>query len=80
MTEKELNRLADLIVEKLVGAQQQNDAEFKQEIQGLEELMANQIADELYKEAQQTHDKVEELKKKYKLQYAWQCVQHNEAL
>ena len=30
MTEKELNRLADLIVEKLVGAQQQNDAEFKQ--------------------------------------------------
>ena len=67
MTEKELNRLADLIVEKLVGAQQQNDAEFKQEIQGLEELMANQIADELYKEAQQTHDKVEELKKKYKL-------------
>jgi hypothetical protein len=29
--------------------------------------MANQIADELYKEAQQTHDKVEELKKKYKL-------------
>ena len=92
MTEKELNRLADLIVEKLVGAQQQNDAEFKQElaemqalnpnleigtitqeelikqeIQGLEELMANHIADELYKEAQQTHDKVEELKKKYKL-------------
>ena len=67
MTEKELNRLADLIVEKLVGAQEQNDAEFKQEIQGLEELMANQIADELYKEAQQTHDKVEELKKKYKL-------------
>ena len=37
------------------------------DIQGLEELMANQIADELYKEAQQTHDKVEELKKKYKL-------------
>ena len=29
MTEKELNRLADLIVEKLIGAQQASDAEFK---------------------------------------------------
>mgnify|MGYP000284757929 FL=1 len=92
MTEKEINRLANLIVEKLLGAQQQSDAEFKQElaemqalnpnleigtitqeelikqeIEGLEELMSNQIADELYKEAQQTHNKVEELKKKYKL-------------
>ncbi len=67
MTEKEINRLANLIVEKLLGAQQQSDAEFKQEIEGLEELMSNQIADELYKEAQQTYNKVEELKKKFKL-------------
>ena len=92
MTEEELNKLANLIVDKLVGAQQENDAEFKkelaemqalnpnieigtitqeelikQEIEGLQELMANQIANELYKEAQRTHNKVEELKKKYKL-------------
>tara|TARA_R100000773_G_scaffold6929_3_gene7075 strand:+ start:5279 stop:5557 length:279 start_codon:yes stop_codon:yes gene_type:complete len=92
MTEKELNRLADLIVEKLIGAQQASDAEFKkelaeiqalnpdleigtitqeelikQEIKPLEDLMAEQIANEEYLAAQQTHDKIEELKKKYKL-------------
>ena len=92
MTEKEINRLANLIVEKLLGAQQQSDAEFKQElaemqalnpnleigtitkeelikqeITPLEELMAEQIANEEYLEAQKTHDKIEELKKKYKL-------------
>ena len=67
MTEKELNRLADLIVEKLIGAQQESDGEFKQEIEPLEDLMAKQIANEEYLEAQKTHDKIEELKKKYKL-------------
>tara|TARA_R100000084_G_scaffold88682_1_gene42768 strand:- start:416 stop:751 length:336 start_codon:yes stop_codon:yes gene_type:complete len=92
MTEKELNRLADLIVEKLIGAQEENDAQFKkelaeiqalnpnleigtitqeqlikQEIEPLEELMAEQIANEEYLEAKKTHDKIEELKKKYKL-------------
>ena len=92
MTEKELNRLADLIVEKLIGAQQESDAEFKkelaemqalnpsleigtitqeelikQEIKPLEDLMAQQIANEEYLAAQKTHEKIEELKKKYKL-------------
>ena len=92
MTEKEINRLADLIVEKLIGAQEQNDAQFKkelaeiqalnpnleigtitqeelikQEIKPLEDLMAKQIADEEYLKAQKTHDKINELKKKYKL-------------
>ena len=92
MTEKELNRLADLIVEKLIGAQQESDAEFKkelaemqalnpsleigtitqeelikQEIKPLEDLMAQQIANEKYLAAQKTHEKIEELKKKYKL-------------
>lgn len=92
MTEKELNRLADLIVEKLMGAQQASDAEFKkelaeiqalnpdlevgtitqeelikQEIKPLEDLMAKQIANEEYLAAQKTHEKIEELKKKYKL-------------
>ena len=92
MTEKELNRLADLIVEKLIGAQQASDAEFKkelaeiqalnpdlevgtitqeelikQEIKPLEDLMAQQIANEEYLAAQKTHEKIEELKKKYKL-------------
>ena len=92
MTEKELNRLADLIVEKLIGAQKASDAEFKkelaeiqalnpdlevgtitqeelikQEIKPLEDLMAQQIANEEYLAAQKTHEKIEELKKKYKL-------------
>ena len=92
MTEKEINRLANLIVEKLIGAQEENDAQFKQElseiqalnphleigtitqeelikqeIEPLEELMAKQIADEEYLAAQQTHEKIEELKKKFKL-------------
>jgi protein-arginine kinase activator protein McsA len=39
----------------------------KQEIEPLEELMAEQIANEEYLEAKKTHDKIEELKKKYKL-------------
>ena len=92
MTEKELNRLADPIVEKLIGAQKASDAEFKkelaeiqalnpdlevgtitqeelikQEIKPLEDLMAQQIANEEYLAAQKTHEKIEELKKKYKL-------------
>ena len=81
MTEKELNRLADLIVEKLIGAQQASDAEFKkelaeiqalnpdleigtitqeelikQEIKPLEDLMAEQIANEEHLAAQKTND------------------------
>ena len=68
MTEKELNRLADLIVEKLIGAQEENDAQFKKELAEIQALNPDlEIGNEEYLEAKNTHDKIEELKKKYKL-------------
>jgi|10_taG_2_1085330.scaffolds.fasta_scaffold81260_3 hypothetical protein len=38
MTEKEINRLADKIVEKLVGAQEKHDEQFKKELEEMKAL------------------------------------------
>ena len=38
MTEKEINRLADKIVEKLVGAQEKHDEQFKRELEEIKTL------------------------------------------